>query len=125
MDEFLEWHYKLTVMENMCVIFLDLKGGAKKMPWRKTSVPLELNYEDNNAPIGSNMYGSLTPDRTHTEAGLSHASNKEAPQEQSENFQENKATVEEFSDVSRKCNSCVNIKSLLFPSMLIDGTSFR
>lgn len=38
----------------------------------------------------------------------------------------NKATAEECSDVSRTCNSCVNSKALLFPSMLIDGTdSFK
>lgn len=26
----LEWQYNLTVMENMCAIFLDREGGAKR-----------------------------------------------------------------------------------------------
>lgn len=37
---------------------------------------------------------------------------------------ENKATVEGSSNISRTCNTCVNSRVLLFPSILIDGTDF-
>lgn len=55
------------------------------MPWRKTPIPLGLNHEENNSPIGSKICGSLIPERICRETGLSHASNEEAPKEQSEN----------------------------------------
>lgn len=74
-------------MENLCAIFLDKKGGVKRMPWRKMPVPLVLNDEENNNSVRCKMYGSLTLDRTRTASAWSHASNKEAPKEQSERFQ--------------------------------------
>lgn len=56
------------------------------MPWRQTPIPLELDDEENNSPVRSKICGSLIPDRIHKGTGLSHASNNEAPKEQSENF---------------------------------------
>lgn len=53
-------------MENLCAIFLDKKGEAKRMPWRKTPVPLELNDEEDSASVRCKMYVSLTLDRTRT-----------------------------------------------------------
>lgn len=58
-------------MENICAIFLDMKGGVKKMPWRQMPVPLELNDEQNNSPTGSKICRSLIPDRIYRGAGLS------------------------------------------------------
>lgn len=56
------------------------------MPWRKTPVPLGSNNEENNSPVGSKICGSLIPDRIYRGTMLFHASNEEAPTEQSENF---------------------------------------
>lgn len=30
----LKWHYKQTVIENICALFLEREGGGKRMPWR-------------------------------------------------------------------------------------------
>ena len=110
------------------------------MPRRQAAVSLELNDEENNSPAGSKTCGPSTPDRTHRGTGLSQDTksepetslanedtNIESEKEIPGAFTSgNKATAEERSDVSRTCNSCVNSKALLFPSMLIDGTdSFK
>lgn len=41
------------MMENMCTLLLDPKGGAKRMPWRKKLILLSVNDEENDAPAGS------------------------------------------------------------------------
>lgn len=37
--EKLHWHFKLTVMENMCAKFLDKKEGANRMQWNSLFPP--------------------------------------------------------------------------------------
>lgn len=44
-------------MENLCAIFLDKKGRAKRMPWRKMPVPLELNDEEIMLPSDARCTG--------------------------------------------------------------------
>ncbi len=53
----LQWHYNMTVIENMCARLLDERGGAKRVPWRMTPIPLAINDEENNAPSGSKVSG--------------------------------------------------------------------
>lgn len=68
------------------------------------------------------MYGSLTLDRTRTGSAWSHASNKEAPKEQSERFQAdlglnltNSSTMERDRKIPLCCGGFANLPAIRTP----------
>ena len=62
-DYALEWHYQQTVVENMCALFLQYEGGAKRFPWREGPNSIITTNEEEQPEVGGGPQAIL-PART-------------------------------------------------------------
>lgn len=64
LDEYaLNWHYQQTVVENMCALFLQYAGGAKRFPWRGGPNSIFTTNEEEQPEVGGDPQAIL-PART-------------------------------------------------------------
>src|SRR5208282_4152138 len=61
----LAWHYKLTVIENMCALLLEKEGGAKRMPWREGPISVSSGKEGDKMEVETQIFGPVPQRQGH------------------------------------------------------------